>query len=99
MTRPEGSVAFVTGIARGQGRSHAVRLAAEGADIIGIDNPIEVNKAVMPGHAKSTLAAYLAAFRDTEKAPGMFAPDGARADWGLGLGTSQTRGRRGSITL
>jgi SDR family mycofactocin-dependent oxidoreductase len=33
----EGKVAFVTGVARGQGRSHAVRLAEEGADIIGID--------------------------------------------------------------
>ncbi|MCW2894940.1 MAG: putative oxidoreductase, short-chain alcohol dehydrogenase family [Actinomycetia bacterium] len=32
-----GKVAFVTGIARGQGRSHAVRLAREGADIIGLD--------------------------------------------------------------
>jgi (+)-trans-carveol dehydrogenase len=35
--RVEGKVAFVTGVARGQGRSHAVRLAEEGADIIGID--------------------------------------------------------------
>ncbi|MGC0367376.1 SDR family mycofactocin-dependent oxidoreductase [Rhodococcus sp. 27YEA15] len=35
--RFEGKVAFITGIARGQGRAHAVRLAREGADIIGID--------------------------------------------------------------
>jgi SDR family mycofactocin-dependent oxidoreductase len=35
--RVEGKVAFVTGAARGQGRSHAVRLAEEGADIIAID--------------------------------------------------------------
>jgi SDR family mycofactocin-dependent oxidoreductase len=33
----EGKVAFITGVARGQGRSHALRLAGEGADIIGID--------------------------------------------------------------
>ena len=33
----DGKVAFVSGIARGQGRSHALRLASEGADIIGID--------------------------------------------------------------
>lgn len=33
----DGTVAFITGVARGQGRSHAVRLAEEGADIIGID--------------------------------------------------------------
>ncbi|KPM54360.1 3-ketoacyl-ACP reductase [Frankia sp. CcI49] len=33
----EGKVAFITGAARGQGRSHAVRLAQEGADIIAVD--------------------------------------------------------------
>ena len=33
----EGKVAFITGAARGQGRSHAVRFAEEGADIIAID--------------------------------------------------------------
>ncbi len=33
----EGKVAFITGAGRGQGRSHAVRLAAEGADIIAVD--------------------------------------------------------------
>jgi (+)-trans-carveol dehydrogenase len=35
--RVEGKVALITGAARGQGRSHAVRLAEEGADIIAID--------------------------------------------------------------
>ncbi|MCC9196869.1 mycofactocin-coupled SDR family oxidoreductase [Arthrobacter sp. zg-Y820] len=33
----EGKVAFITGAARGQGRSHALRLAREGADIIAVD--------------------------------------------------------------
>jgi len=37
MGRVEGKVAFITGAARGQGRSHAVTLAREGADIIAID--------------------------------------------------------------
>lgn len=37
MGRVEGKAAFVTGVARGQGRSHAIRLAEEGADIIGVD--------------------------------------------------------------
>ena len=32
-----GRVALVTGAARGQGRAHAVRLAAEGADVIAVD--------------------------------------------------------------
>ncbi|MEU7818066.1 mycofactocin-coupled SDR family oxidoreductase [Pseudonocardia sp. NPDC049154] len=35
--RVEGKVAFVTGAARNQGRSHALRLAQEGADIIAVD--------------------------------------------------------------
>ncbi|MFI5040861.1 MAG: SDR family NAD(P)-dependent oxidoreductase, partial [Acidimicrobiales bacterium] len=35
--RLEGKVAFITGAARGQGRSHAIRLAQEGADIIALD--------------------------------------------------------------
>jgi SDR family mycofactocin-dependent oxidoreductase len=35
--RVSGKVAFITGAARGQGRSHAIRLAQEGADIIAID--------------------------------------------------------------
>jgi SDR family mycofactocin-dependent oxidoreductase len=33
----EGKVAFITGAARGQGRSHAIRLAEEGADIVAVD--------------------------------------------------------------
>lgn len=37
MNRLKGKVALVTGAARGQGRSHAVHLADEGADIIAID--------------------------------------------------------------
>jgi SDR family mycofactocin-dependent oxidoreductase len=37
MGRVSGKVAFITGAARGQGRSHAITLAREGADIIAID--------------------------------------------------------------
>ncbi len=41
--RVEGKVAFITGAARSQGRSHAVRLAQEGADVIAVDlcGPVE----------------------------------------------------------
>jgi NAD(P)-dependent dehydrogenase (short-subunit alcohol dehydrogenase family) len=35
--RVEGKVAFITGAARSQGRSHALRLAQECADIIAVD--------------------------------------------------------------
>lgn len=50
--RVEGKVAFVTGAARGQGRSHAVRLAEEGADIIAIDvcGPITPDSQIAPSN-------------------------------------------------
>ncbi|MFE7420451.1 mycofactocin-coupled SDR family oxidoreductase [Rhodococcus sp. NPDC057529] len=37
MGKLDGKVAFITGAARGQGRSHAVKLAQEGANIIAVD--------------------------------------------------------------
>ncbi|MGW6336728.1 mycofactocin-coupled SDR family oxidoreductase [Nocardia rhamnosiphila] len=37
MSGLEGKVAFITGAAHGQGRSHAVRLAQEGVDVIAVD--------------------------------------------------------------
>lgn len=48
--RLAGKVAFITGAARGQGRSHAVRLAEEGADIIAVDlvGPIDSVPYPMP---------------------------------------------------
>ncbi|MDA3625195.1 mycofactocin-coupled SDR family oxidoreductase [Saccharopolyspora sp. WRP15-2] len=42
--RVEGKVAFITGAARGQGRSHAVRLAEEGADVVAADVCGEVGR-------------------------------------------------------
>ncbi|HZZ48646.1 MAG TPA: mycofactocin-coupled SDR family oxidoreductase [Pseudonocardia sp.] len=41
MGRMDGKVALITGAGRGQGRSHAVRLAQEGADIVAIDCPAQ----------------------------------------------------------
>ncbi|MEE2031316.1 mycofactocin-coupled SDR family oxidoreductase [Rhodococcus chondri] len=37
MGRVQDKVVFITGVARGQGRAHAVRLAEEGANIVGVD--------------------------------------------------------------
>lgn len=53
MNRVAGKVAVITGAARGQGRSHAVKLAAEGADIIALDicQPMESLTYSMPTSA------------------------------------------------
>jgi (+)-trans-carveol dehydrogenase len=48
MGRLEGKVAFITGVARGQGRSHAIRLAEEGADIIGVDSLADFGTTAYP---------------------------------------------------
>ncbi|MGD8166761.1 mycofactocin-coupled SDR family oxidoreductase [Herbiconiux sp. P16] len=48
MGRVEGKVAFVTGAARGQGRSHALRLAQEGADIIAVDIEEQIGSVPYP---------------------------------------------------
>ncbi|OJX62443.1 MAG: hypothetical protein BGO95_09780 [Micrococcales bacterium 73-13] len=48
MGRVEGKVAFITGAARGQGRSHAVRLAEEGASIVAVDVCHDIDEIAMP---------------------------------------------------
>lgn len=48
MGRLDGKVALITGAARGQGRSHALRLAEEGADIIAVDACTDVGAAPYP---------------------------------------------------
>ncbi|MGD9958069.1 mycofactocin-coupled SDR family oxidoreductase [Nocardioides sp.] len=42
----DGKVAFISGAARGQGRSHATRLAEEGADIVAIDIAEQIDTAI-----------------------------------------------------
>jgi (+)-trans-carveol dehydrogenase len=54
--RVEGKVAFITGAARGQGRAHAVRLAAEGADIIAIDICKQIDTVQIPLSTPEDLA-------------------------------------------
>jgi SDR family mycofactocin-dependent oxidoreductase len=53
--RVEGKVAFVTGAARGQGRSHAVNLAREGADIIAVDIAAQIDTVPFPMAAPDDL--------------------------------------------
>ncbi|SEF16446.1 mycofactocin-coupled SDR family oxidoreductase [Jiangella alba] len=58
--RVEGKVAFITGAARGQGRSHAVRLAQEGADIIAVDICDDVPGLPYPPATEADLAETVA---------------------------------------
>jgi len=53
----EGKTAFITGAARGQGRSHAVRLAQEGADIIAVDICAQIGSVGYPMATPDELAA------------------------------------------
>jgi SDR family mycofactocin-dependent oxidoreductase len=62
----EGRVAFITGAARGQGRAHAVRLAAEGADIIAIDVCAPISDTITyPAATPEDLAETVAAVEAT----------------------------------
>src|ERR1700689_158668 len=54
--RVAGKVAFITGAARGQGRSHAIRLAQEGADIIAVDLLEDVPGIPYPGATEAARA-------------------------------------------
>lgn len=60
MGRLEDKVAFITGAARGLGRSHAIRLAEEGADIIAIDLCESVASAPYPGATQADLGQTVA---------------------------------------
>lgn len=60
MGRLEGRVAFITGAARGQGRSHAVRLAQEGADIIAVDICAQIDTVSYPMATPEDLAETVA---------------------------------------
>jgi short-subunit dehydrogenase len=51
----EGKVAVISGAARGQGRSHALRLAREGADIIGLDICEDISTMTYPNASKADL--------------------------------------------
>ena len=53
--RLAGKAAFITGLARGQGRAHAVRLAQEGADIVGIDLCDQISSVDCPMSSQADL--------------------------------------------
>ena len=56
----EGKVAFISGAARGQGRSHAVRLASAGARIIGFDLVRQIDTVPFSMSTPDDLAAHSA---------------------------------------
>lgn len=56
MTQFTGRTALVTGAARGQGRSHAIRLAQEGADIVALDICTALDSPGYSGATKEDLA-------------------------------------------
>ncbi|WP_235747880.1 mycofactocin-coupled SDR family oxidoreductase [Nocardia coffeae] len=60
----EGKIAFVTGAARGQGRSHAVRLAEDGADIIAVDICRSIDSVPYPLGTEDDLAETAALVRN-----------------------------------
>ncbi|GAA4558344.1 mycofactocin-coupled SDR family oxidoreductase [Pseudonocardia xishanensis] len=61
-----GKVAYVTGAARGQGRSHALALAREGASIIAVDlcHEVDATRGLYPGSTVEDLETTASAIRD-----------------------------------
>ncbi len=55
MGRLDGKVALITGAARGQGRSHAIRLAQEGAEIIAVDSCTDAKTTPYPQATREDL--------------------------------------------
>lgn len=54
--RFEGKVVFISGVARGQGRHHAIRFAAEGAHVIGFDICQDLPETMYPLATEEDLA-------------------------------------------
>ncbi len=67
MGRVEGKVALVTGAARGQGRSHAVRLAQEGADIVALDICRDLKTVRYDGATEADLAETATMIEDLDR--------------------------------
>ena len=65
MGQLEGKVAFVTGAARGQGRSHAMALAEEGADIVGLDICRQIDTVAYPMATREDLDETVALIEKT----------------------------------
>lgn len=67
MGRLDGKIAFITGAARGQGRSHAVRLAEEGADVLALDICGPVESVAYPPATSEDLAETVTRVQDLDR--------------------------------
>ncbi len=67
MGKLDGKVALITGAARGQGRSHALRLAEEGADIIAVDICAQVETVGYPMSTPEDLAETVSKIEDLDR--------------------------------
>jgi SDR family mycofactocin-dependent oxidoreductase len=65
MGKLNNKIAFITGVARGQGRSHAVLLAQEGADIIGVDLCQQIDTVNYPMASESDMDETVKLVEDT----------------------------------
>jgi SDR family mycofactocin-dependent oxidoreductase len=65
MASLKGKVAFITGAARGQGRAEAVRLAADGANVIAVDICDQIASVPYPMATADDLAATIKLVEDT----------------------------------
>src|SRR5919206_1035308 len=65
--RLEGKVALVSGAARGQGRSHAVRLAQEGADVIAFDICMQLGTVEYPMSSSEDLKETVRLVEDQDR--------------------------------
>ena len=62
--RQAGKVVLITGAARGQGRSHALRLASEGADVIAVDICAPLDGVAYPMATRGDLDETVAGIRE-----------------------------------
>lgn len=90
MGKLDGKVAFITGAARGQGRSHAIRLAADGADIIAVDicRQMDTVPYPMPGPddlAQTVKEVQAQGRRIVARETDVRAGDGLKAAFGAGV--------------
>jgi SDR family mycofactocin-dependent oxidoreductase len=96
--RVAGKVALVTGAARGQGRSHARRLAAEGADIIAVDICAQVADVEYATATPEDLAATARLVEDTGARVVTHAVD-VRDASGLAVAVADGVGRLGRLDI